>query len=108
MALVTDMIYGIQFKKYQEHNLVTWGFPEGVYDERSWVACNSVMFLRNNRWTLDLLEVWSHMEPEGEIRNEAGKFLTSYLTPRPTMMADDQSSLVYLLLTMPELRQTVQ
>lgn len=107
-ALFTDMVFEIPFENYQDHNLVMWGYPEGVYDERSWVACNTgVMFLRNNQWTLDLLEVWSHFGPEGYIRNESGRIMSSYLARRPEMMADDQSALVYLLITEPELRPKI-
>ncbi|CAM6128469.1 unnamed protein product [Calypogeia fissa] len=107
-ALFTDMVFEIPFERYQDYNFVMWGMRDLLYGWRSWVSCNTgVMFLRNNQWTLDLLEVWSHMGPEGKIRNEAGKIMTRYLTRRPEMMADDQSALVFLMLTMPELRPKI-
>ncbi|CAM6113037.1 unnamed protein product [Calypogeia fissa] len=107
-AFFTDMVFEIPFERYQDYNFVMWGIRDILYGERSWVACNTgVMFLRNNQWTLDLLEVWSHMGPEGKIRNETGKIMTRYLTQRAEMTADDQSALVFLMLTMPELRPKI-
>jgi xyloglucan 6-xylosyltransferase len=104
-AMFTDMVFEIPFEKYKDDNFVMWGWSEGLWEKRSWVACNTgVMFLRNNQWTLDLLEKWSHFGPEGQIRDEAGVVLSTYLTSRGPLMADDQSALVFLMLTDPTLR----
>jgi xyloglucan 6-xylosyltransferase len=43
------------------------------------------------------------MGPKGPIRIEAGKLLTKTLAERPDFEADDQSALIYLLITQSEL-----
>jgi xyloglucan 6-xylosyltransferase len=43
------------------------------------------------------------MGPKGAVRLEAGKVLTETLTGRPEFEADDQSALIYLLITQSEL-----
>ncbi|CAN6852624.1 unnamed protein product [Brassica oleracea] len=70
------------------------------HPEKSWIALNTRSFLlRNCQWSLDLLDAWAPMGPKGVIRNEAGKVLTGYLKGRPAFEADDQSALIYLLLS---------
>jgi xyloglucan 6-xylosyltransferase len=39
------------------------------------------------------------MRPKGFIRDQAGKILTANLKGRPAFKADDQSALIYLLLS---------
>ncbi|KAH0938489.1 hypothetical protein HID58_005950, partial [Brassica napus] len=70
------------------------------HPEKSWIALNTGSFLlRNCQWSLDLLDAWAPMGPKGVIRDEAGKVLTGYLKGRPAFEADDQSALIYLLLS---------
>ncbi|BBN04305.1 xyloglucan 6-xylosyltransferase [Marchantia polymorpha subsp. ruderalis] len=108
-AMFTDMLFEIPMEKYVDYNLVMWGYDEGIYTEKSWVAINNgVFFIRNCQWTLDLLDMWAPMGPEGTVRVEAGKMLTSYLTKRPEMPADDQSALAYLIVSKEELRPKVK
>ncbi|KAL6983437.1 xyloglucan 6-xylosyltransferase [Sarracenia purpurea var. burkii] len=53
----------------------------------------------NCQWSLDLLDAWAPMGPKGHIRDEAGKILTANLKGRPEFEADDQSALIYLLIS---------
>ncbi|KAE8672523.1 putative glycosyltransferase 3 [Hibiscus syriacus] len=56
----------------------------------------------NCQWSLDLLDAWVPMGPKGPIREEARKLLTANLKGRLTFEADDQSALIYLLLSQKE------
>lgn len=99
-AVITDMTFELPLHKYQNHNLVISGWEDAVYDKRSWIGLNAGVFLlRNCQWSLDLLHSWAPMSPKGPVRDAIGKLLSLALTDRPPTEADDQSSLVYLMLT---------
>jgi xyloglucan 6-xylosyltransferase len=99
-AMFTDMVFQIPLSKYDKHNLVIHGYPDLLFDRKSWIALNTGSFLfRNCQWSLDLLDAWAPMGPKGPIREEAGKILTANLKGRPAFEADDQSALIYLLLS---------
>uniref|UniRef100_A0A5B6ZLX4 xyloglucan 6-xylosyltransferase n=1 Tax=Davidia involucrata TaxID=16924 RepID=A0A5B6ZLX4_DAVIN len=99
-ALFTDMSFEIPLSKYDNHNLVIHGYPDLLFNQKSWIALNTGSFLfRNCQWSLDLLDVWAPMGPKGPIRDEAGKILTANLKGRPAFEADDQSALIYLLIS---------
>ncbi|KAG9132254.1 hypothetical protein Leryth_020552 [Lithospermum erythrorhizon] len=99
-ALFTDMVFEIPVEKYKDHNLVIHGYPDLLFNQKSWIALNTGSFLfRNCQWSLDLLDIWAPMGPKGPIREEAGKILTANLKGRPAFEADDQSALIYLLIT---------
>ncbi|VVA91799.1 unnamed protein product [Arabis nemorensis] len=99
-ALFTDILFEIPLSRYEKHNLVIHGYPDLLFNQKSWVALNTGIFLlRNCQWSLDLLDAWAPMGPKGPIRDEAGKILTAYLKGRPAFEADDQSALIYLLLS---------
>ncbi|XP_060205049.1 probable xyloglucan 6-xylosyltransferase 5 [Lycium barbarum] len=99
-ALFTDMVFEIPFSKYKDHNLVIHGYPDLLFDQKSWIAVNTGSFLfRNCQWSLDLLDAWAPMGPKGPVREEAGKVLTANLKGRPAFEADDQSALIYLLIS---------
>ncbi|XP_055815205.1 probable xyloglucan 6-xylosyltransferase 5 [Solanum dulcamara] len=99
-ALFTDMVFEMPLSKYNRHNLVIHGYPDLLFDQKSWIALNTGSFLfRNCQWSLDLLDAWAPMGPKGPIRDEAGKILTAYLKGRPAFEADDQSALIYLLVS---------
>lgn len=102
-AMFTDMTFEIPLSKYNDHNLVIHGYPDLLFDQKSWIALNTGSFLfRNCQWSLDLLDVWAPMGPKGPVRDEAGKILTAYLKGRPAFEADDQSALIYLLVSRKE------
>ncbi|KAI5648212.1 hypothetical protein M9H77_34217 [Catharanthus roseus] len=99
-ALFTDMSFEIPLSKYNDHNLVIHGYQDLLYEQKSWIALNTGSFLfRNCQWSLDLLDAWAPMGPKGPIREEAGKVLTANLKGRPAFEADDQSALIYLLIS---------
>ncbi|XP_047964920.1 probable xyloglucan 6-xylosyltransferase 3 [Salvia hispanica] len=99
-AMFTDMVFEIPMSKYKGYNLIIHGFPDMLFENKSWLALNTGIFLlRNCQWSLDLLDAWAPMGPKGPTREEAGKVLTAYLKDRPAFEADDQSALIYLLIT---------
>ncbi|CAM0945745.1 unnamed protein product [Alopecurus aequalis] len=102
-ALFTDMAFELPLARYDNHNLIIHGYQDLLFDKHSWIALNTGSFLfRNCQWSLDLLDAWAPMGPKGFIREEAGKILTAYLKGRPAFEADDQSALIYLLLSQKE------
>lgn len=99
-AIFTDMEFEIPLFKYYNYSLVVHGYPNLLFDEKSWISLNTGSFLiRNCQWSLDLLDYWAPMGPKGVIRKEAGKILTDNLKGRPEFEADDQSALIYLLIS---------
>eukprot|EP00246_Nothoceros_aenigmaticus_P015716 TRINITY_DN673_c0_g1_i1.p1 TRINITY_DN673_c0_g1~~TRINITY_DN673_c0_g1_i1.p1 ORF type:complete len:240 (-),score=36.41 TRINITY_DN673_c0_g1_i1:156-803(-) len=97
------MVFELPLGKYKEYNFVLHGWDEMIYIEKSWVGLNTGSFLlRNCQWSLDLMDAWSPMGPKGAIRDEAGKVLSKFLKKRPDFEADDQSALIYLLITQKE------
>nr|GMD37563.1 probable xyloglucan 6-xylosyltransferase 5 [Ipomoea batatas] len=99
-AFFTDMAFEIPLSKYDSHNLVIHGYQDLLFDQKSWTALSTGSFLiRNSQWALDLLDVWAPMGPKGPIREESGKTLTANLKGRPEFEADDQSALIYLLMS---------
>ncbi|XP_024402671.1 xyloglucan 6-xylosyltransferase 2 [Physcomitrium patens] len=99
-ALFTDMSFEVPLEKYENYNLVLHGFDDKVYQQKLWTGLNTgSFFIRNCQWALDLLDAWAPMGPKGVIRNQAGEMLSKSLTGRANFEADDQSALVYLLIT---------
>ena len=101
-AMFTDMSFEVPLDKYKDHNLVLHGREDEVYVKKEWVGLNTGSFLiRNCQWALDLLDVWAPMGLKGG--QEMGKVLSETLVGRPPFEADDQSALVYLLITQKDL-----
>jgi xyloglucan 6-xylosyltransferase len=99
-AIFTDMSFQLPLKKYEKYNMVMHGWDDSVYDKRSWLGLNAGVYLiRNCQWSMDLLHAWAPMSPKGKIRDGVGKFLTRALPNRGKGEADDQSGLVYLMVT---------
>eukprot|EP00897_Mesotaenium_endlicherianum_P001841 jgi/Mesen1/1685/ME000137S00594 len=93
-----DMAFDIPMASYEKFNMVMGGYDCQVYEDKNWVGLNTgSVFIRNNQWTLDLLDMWAVFGPIGRVRNEAGELFTRELLGRPAFEADDQSALVYLL-----------
>ncbi|PWZ46090.1 putative glycosyltransferase 3 [Zea mays] len=102
-AIFTDMAFELPLSRYDGRNLVIHGYPDLLFEKRSWISLNAGIFLlRNCQWSLDLLDAWVPMGPRGPSRVEAGKLLTASLTGRPPFDADDQSALIHLLLVQKE------
>lgn len=98
-AVFTDMEFDIPFERYKNHNLVVYGWPERIYKGKSWVSLNAGVFLlRNCQWSMDFLDVWAHMGPMSPNSANWAKILKSTLADMSWEIADDQSSMVYLLL----------
>ncbi|KAI5078800.1 hypothetical protein GOP47_0006471 [Adiantum capillus-veneris] len=103
-AMFTDMAFELPIEKYKNHNLVLHGWEEDVYQKRAWVGLNTGSFvIRNCQWSLDLFDAWAPMGPKGKVRQEMGSVFSELLDGRPPFEADDQSALVYLLITQREL-----
>lgn len=99
-AMLTDMVFELPLEKYKNHNFILHGWEKEIYEKRTWVGLNTgSLLIRNCQWSLDLLDAWAPMGPKGKIREEAGKVLTDALAGRPAFEADDQSALIYLLIT---------
>ncbi|GFY88511.1 Galactosyl transferase GMA12/MNN10 family protein [Actinidia rufa] len=99
-ALFTDMVFEIPTLKYTNHNLIVHGYPDLLFNDKSWIALNTGSFLlRNCQWSLDLLDAWAPMGPKGPVRDKFGKILSASLKGRPEFEADDQSALIYLLIS---------
>ncbi|KAD2805985.1 hypothetical protein E3N88_39362 [Mikania micrantha] len=66
----------LPLSKYKDHNMVIHGYPDLLFNQKSWIALNTGSFLfRNCQWSLDLLDDWAPMGPKGPVREEeAGKF----------------------------------
>ncbi|XP_024374073.1 xyloglucan 6-xylosyltransferase 1 isoform X1 [Physcomitrium patens] len=99
-AIFTDMTFELPLHKYEKYNMVMHGWDDAVYDKRSWLGLNAGVFLiRNCQWSMDFLHAWAPMSPKGKIRDGAGEFLTKALPDRGKGEADDQSGIVYLMIT---------
>ncbi|KAH7441553.1 hypothetical protein KP509_03G043200 [Ceratopteris richardii] len=99
-AIFTDMTFEVPIAKYSDYNLVLHGWEQLVYEKKSWIGINTGIFLlRNCQWSLDLLESWSVMGASKEAREEGGRLVARALSDRPLFDVDDQSALVYKLVT---------
>lgn len=102
-VVFTDMLFEPPWGKYARHNLLIHGWDEAVYGARNWLGTNAGSFLlRNCQWSLDLLDAWAKMGPRGPVRDKYGKIFAEALSNRAPYEADDQSALVYLLVTQRE------
>ncbi|KAL8476901.1 hypothetical protein ACS0TY_029268 [Phlomoides rotata] len=98
-AIFTDMDFVIPFERYKDHNMVVHGWPDLIYEKKSWVSLNAGVFLiRNCQWAMDFLDVWARMGPKSPDYKNWGKILRETLTDKMFPDSDDQSALVYLLL----------
>jgi hypothetical protein len=99
-AIFTDMSFQLPLEKYANYNMVLHGWDDALYVKRSWLALNAGVFLiRNCQWSLDLLYAWAPMSPKGPVRDAIGPLLSKALPDRPPGESDDQSALVYLILS---------
>lgn len=101
-AVFTDMLFEPPLHKLDEagKHMAMWAWEEGFWKYKSWIAVNVGVFLiRNCQWSLDLFDKWSPMGPEGPVRTEYGKMLSNFLDRYDNYPADDQSALIYLMLT---------
>ncbi|XP_073060531.1 glycosyltransferase 6-like [Primulina eburnea] len=98
-AIFTDMEFKVPLERYKDHNLVVHGWPNLIYEKKSWVGLNAGIFLiRNCQWSMDFLRKWASMGPSSPDYKKWGKILRSTLKDKLFPESDDQSALVYLLL----------
>ncbi|XP_058186380.1 putative glycosyltransferase 7 [Rhododendron vialii] len=98
-AMITDMDFKPPFEKYKDHNLVVDGWPNLIYEKKSWVGLNAgVFFLRNCQWSMEFLEAWAEMGPQTPNYENWAKIQMETLSDKTYPVSDDQSGLIYLLL----------
>ncbi|CAL4987651.1 unnamed protein product [Urochloa decumbens] len=99
-AVFTDMDFSLPLDKYAAHNLVLYGWPKEVYENRRWLGLNAGVFLiRNCQWSLDFLDAWARMGPAYPEHAAWGRKVKAALTDRDSDVACDQSALAYMLAT---------
>ncbi|KAJ3683161.1 hypothetical protein LUZ60_013388 [Juncus effusus] len=99
-AIFTDMDFSLPLDRYKNHNFVVNGWPNLIYEAKSWVSLNAGVFLiRNCQWSFDFMEEWASMGPQSPDYEQWGKTLTSTFKDKVIPESDDQSGLVYLILT---------
>ncbi|KAL1107257.1 hypothetical protein V6Z11_D03G031400 [Gossypium hirsutum] len=97
-ALFTDMEFKLPLQRYKNHNLVVHGWPELIYDKKSWTSLNAGVFLiRNCQWSMDLIETWSNMGPISKDYKKWGEIQRSTFKDKLFPESDDQTALIYLL-----------
>ncbi|KAL3696652.1 hypothetical protein R1sor_010728 [Riccia sorocarpa] len=64
-------------------------------------VCDSKLPMESGscQWSLDLLDAWAPYGPVGKPREAAGQLFAKYLDGRRKFESDDQSALIYLLLS---------
>ncbi|KAG6404423.1 hypothetical protein SASPL_136670 [Salvia splendens] len=98
-TVITDMDFVIPFERYEGYNMVVDGWPDLLVN-RSWVAVNTgSFFIRNCGWSMEFLYVWAGMSPSYE---KWGGVLRSTFKDKMFPDADEQSSLIYLILEGPK------
>lgn len=98
-AAITDMEFELPLRRYRSHNLVVHGWPDLVYENRSWTALNAGVFLlRNCQWSLDFLARWARLGPQNPDYERWGGILRAELPDKLFPDSDDQSALIFLLL----------
>ncbi|KAF7851432.1 hypothetical protein BT93_L3939 [Corymbia citriodora subsp. variegata] len=99
-ALFTDMDFELPFDRYKDHNLVVHGWTNLIYEKKSWTSINAGVFLiRNCQWSMDFMDVWAGTGPQTPEYERWGNILRSTFADKLFPESDDQSALVYLLLT---------
>ncbi|PKA53631.1 Glycosyltransferase 6 [Apostasia shenzhenica] len=98
-AAITDMEFELPLSRYRSHNLVVHGWPNLIYENRSWTAINAGVFLiRNCQWSLDFLARWARLGPQNPDYARWGQILRAELPDKLFPDSDDQSALIFLLL----------
>ncbi|KAM1688301.1 hypothetical protein ACFX2K_036183 [Malus domestica] len=98
-AVLTDMEFKLPLEKYKDHNLVVHGWWNMLYEQKSWTSLNAgVLLIRNCQWSLNLLDKWASMGPQGPDPKNWGKIQKSLIKDKAYPGSDDQSALIYLLI----------
>ncbi|KAG9440554.1 hypothetical protein H6P81_020719 [Aristolochia fimbriata] len=98
-AAFTDMDFRLPLRRYRAHNLVVHGWPQLVYESKSWVSLNAGVFLiRNCQWSVDFMDRWAKMGPQSPDYDKWGEIQRATTKDKAFPESDDQSGLVYILL----------
>ncbi|KAH6808307.1 Galactosyl transferase GMA12/MNN10 family protein [Perilla frutescens var. frutescens] len=98
-AAFTDMDFELPLGRYKDHNMVIHGWPNLIYEKKSWTSINAGVFLiRNSQWAMDFMDVWARMGPQHDDYDKWGEILRSTFKDKLFPESDDQSGLAYLLL----------
>ncbi|PIN20443.1 Subunit of Golgi mannosyltransferase complex [Handroanthus impetiginosus] len=102
-AVLTDMDFELPLDRYKAHNFVINGWPNLIYQKKSWTSINAGVFLiRNCQWSMDFMDVWASMGPQSPDYDKWGEIQRSIFKDKNFPESDDQSGLVYLLLEQKE------
>ncbi|CAK9184137.1 unnamed protein product [Ilex paraguariensis] len=92
--------FKLPLEKYKNYNLVVDGWSSMIYESRSWVGLNAgVILIRTCKWPMALMKEWANMGLISPNYEEWAHILSSTLKLKATQVSDDQSALIYLLLT---------
>ncbi|CAL5370948.1 unnamed protein product [Camellia sinensis] len=99
-AVITDMEFKLPMKKYESYNFIINGWENMIYERKSRFAMNTGIFLiRNCQWSMDFMEAWARMSPLNPDHEKIAKIAIAELTDKEFPGMDEQSALVYLMLT---------
>ncbi|KAK9678455.1 hypothetical protein RND81_11G212700 [Saponaria officinalis] len=97
-AIITDMDFNIPLEKYKDYNLVVPGWPNLIFEKKSWTGLNAGVFLiRNCQWSMDLLNRWASFGPTSPDYHKWGFILKSIFTDKLFPDSDDQTALAYII-----------
>ncbi|KAL8092054.1 hypothetical protein AgCh_034367 [Apium graveolens] len=98
-AVITDMDFKLPLDKYKNYNLILDGWPEMMYEFRSWYGLNAgVLLFRNCQWSMDFIDEWASMGPAYPDYEKWGHILQTTFKDKEVPISDDQSALAYMLL----------
>ncbi|KAK6923162.1 Glycosyltransferase 34 [Dillenia turbinata] len=97
-AIFTDMDFKLPLDRYNAHNLVVNGWPDMLFEKKSWVGLNAgVLLIRNCQWSMDFMDVWAGMGPQSPKYKYWGKVQKSIFKDKTFPESDDQTALAYLI-----------
>lgn len=98
-AVLTNMEFKLPLDKYKNHNIVVDGWPNKIFEKRSWIGLNAgVVLFRNCQWTMEFLNTWASMGPISPGFERWGKILKATFTDVSDSKSNDQSAMAYMLL----------
>ncbi|GFZ18829.1 Galactosyl transferase GMA12/MNN10 family protein [Actinidia rufa] len=100
-AVITDMEFKLPLEKYGNYNFVINGWKDMIYEKRSWLGLNTgIVLIRNCQWAMDFIETWAGMSTANPNHENLAKTVKSKITGKEfSSVIDEQSALVYLMLT---------
>ncbi|PSR87917.1 Galactomannan galactosyltransferase [Actinidia chinensis var. chinensis] len=100
-AVITDMEFKLPLEKYGNYNFVINGWKDMIYEKRSWLGLNTgIVLIRNCQWAMEFIETWASMSAANPNHENLAKTVKSKITGKEfSSVIDEQSALVYLMLT---------